>query len=78
MATVLDGLVSSSLGKLTQLLKEEILMTLYVRRDIRKLKQNLECFKAVRQDAEARAMRLVTDELIKGCYKNKEHKRRAS
>lgn len=57
MATVLDCLVSSSLRKLTQLLEEEVVMTLYVGRDIKKLKQNLECFRAVRQDAEDQAMR---------------------
>ncbi|KQK02709.2 hypothetical protein BRADI_2g03200v3 [Brachypodium distachyon] len=57
MATVLDGLVSSSLRKLTQLLEEEVVITLYVGRDIKKLKQNLECYRAVRQDAEDQAMR---------------------
>ncbi|KAF7032614.1 hypothetical protein CFC21_043771 [Triticum aestivum] len=57
MATVLEGLVSSSLGKLGQLVEDEVVMTLCVGRDIRKLQHNLETFRAVRQDAEALAMR---------------------
>jgi hypothetical protein len=61
MATVLDGLVSISLRKLGQLVEDQVVMTLSVGRDIKRLKQNLEGFRAVRRDAEAVAMR---DEVI--------------
>ncbi|XP_037464030.1 putative disease resistance protein RGA4 [Triticum dicoccoides] len=57
MATVLDGLVSSALHKLAKLVEDEVMMTLCVGRDIKKLQHNLEAFRAVRQDAEAMAMR---------------------
>uniref|UniRef100_A0ACD5VEI1 Uncharacterized protein n=1 Tax=Avena sativa TaxID=4498 RepID=A0ACD5VEI1_AVESA len=61
MATVLDGLVSSSLRKLGKLVEDEVVMTLSVGRDIKRLKKNLEGFRAVRRDAEAVAMR---DEMV--------------
>uniref|UniRef100_A0ACD5TRX7 Uncharacterized protein n=2 Tax=Avena sativa TaxID=4498 RepID=A0ACD5TRX7_AVESA len=61
MATVLEGLVSSSLRKLGKLVEDEVVMTLSVGRDIKRLKQNLEGFRAVRRDAEAVAMR---DEMV--------------
>jgi len=66
MATVLDALVSSSLRKLGQLIEDEVVMTLCVGRDIKRLQQNLESFRAVRQDAEALAM---TDETVKLWWK---------
>uniref|UniRef100_A0A0E0MRC5 NBS-LRR disease resistance protein n=1 Tax=Oryza rufipogon TaxID=4529 RepID=A0A0E0MRC5_ORYRU len=56
MGTVLDALAWKFLEKLGQLIEDEVIMTLSVKRGIESLKKNLEFFNAVREDAEALAM----------------------
>lgn len=56
MGTVLDALAWKFLEKLGQLIEDEVIMTLSVKRGIESLKKNLEFFNAVHEDAEALAM----------------------
>ncbi|XP_048570802.1 putative disease resistance protein RGA1 [Triticum urartu] len=67
MGTVLDALTSKFLTRLSQLIEDEIVMTLSVKKDIKRLKKNLEHFRAVREDAEALAME---DRQIEAWWKN--------
>ncbi|KAF7020913.1 LOW QUALITY PROTEIN: hypothetical protein CFC21_033956 [Triticum aestivum] len=67
MGTVLDALTSKFLTTLSQLIEDEIVMTLSVKKDIKRLKKNLEHFRAVREDAEALAME---DRQIEAWWKN--------
>ncbi|TVU21876.1 hypothetical protein EJB05_31547, partial [Eragrostis curvula] len=56
MGTVLDALAMKILSNLGDLIQDEVVMTLRVKKDIKMLKNNLEHFCAVREDAEALAM----------------------
>jgi hypothetical protein len=67
MGTILDALTSKFLAKLGQLIEDEVVMTLSVKKDIKRLKKNLEHFSAVREDAEALAME---DRQIEAWWKN--------
>nr|UBY07014.1 NBS-LRR disease resistance protein [Dasypyrum villosum] len=67
MGTILDALTSKFLTKLAQLIEDEVVMTLSVNKDIKRLKKNLEHFSAVREDAEALAME---DRRIEAWWKN--------
>uniref|UniRef100_A0ACD5TS49 Uncharacterized protein n=1 Tax=Avena sativa TaxID=4498 RepID=A0ACD5TS49_AVESA len=67
MGTILDALMSKFLTKLGQLIEDEVVMTVCVKRDIKRLKKNLEHFSAVREDAEALAME---DRRIESWWKN--------
>lgn len=67
MGTILDALTSMFLAKLSQLIEDEVVMTLSVKRDIKRLRNNLEHFSAVREDAEALAME---DRQIEAWWKN--------
>jgi hypothetical protein len=67
MGTILDALTLKFLTKLGQLIEDEVVMTLNVKKDIKRLKKNLEHFSAVREDAEALAME---DRRIEAWWKN--------
>ncbi|XBI15605.1 putative disease resistance protein RGA3 [Aegilops tauschii subsp. strangulata] len=67
MGTVLDALTSKFVTRLGRLIEDEIVMTLSVKKDIKRLKKNLEHFSAVREDAEALAME---DRRIEAWWKN--------
>lgn len=67
MGTILDALASMFLAKLGQLIEDEVVMTLSVKRDIKRLKNNLEHFSAVREDAEALALE---DRQIEAWWRN--------
>ncbi|VAH72474.1 unnamed protein product [Triticum turgidum subsp. durum] len=67
MGTVLDALTSKFLTRLGRLIEDEVVMTLSVKKDIKRLKKNLEHFSAVREDAEALAME---DRRIEAWWKN--------
>uniref|UniRef100_A0ACD5WVH5 Uncharacterized protein n=4 Tax=Avena sativa TaxID=4498 RepID=A0ACD5WVH5_AVESA len=67
MGTILDVLTSRFLTKLGHLIEEEVVMTLTVEKDIKRLKINLEHFSAVREDAEALAME---DRWVEAWWKN--------
>ncbi|KAK1661448.1 hypothetical protein QYE76_049607 [Lolium multiflorum] len=67
MGTILDALTLKFLTKLGQLIEDEVVMTLSVKKDIKRLKKNLEHFTAVREDAEALAME---DRRIEAWWKN--------
>ncbi|CAM0870322.1 unnamed protein product [Alopecurus aequalis] len=67
MGTILDALTSKFLTKLGELIEEEVVMTLTVKRDIKRLKNNLEHFSTVREDAEALSME---DRRIEAWWKN--------
>lgn len=56
MGAFLDALTSKFLAKLSQIIQDEVAMTLSVKRDIKRLKKNLEHFGAVGEDAEALAL----------------------
>ncbi|KAG2561363.1 hypothetical protein PVAP13_8KG294300 [Panicum virgatum] len=56
MGTVLDALTSKFLSKLGEIIQDEVVMTCRVKKDIKRLKINLEHFAAVREDAEALAI----------------------
>uniref|UniRef100_A0A0D9X6R4 NB-ARC domain-containing protein n=1 Tax=Leersia perrieri TaxID=77586 RepID=A0A0D9X6R4_9ORYZ len=56
MGTILWCLSSKCLEKLVQLLQEEVVMTLSVSREIRKVRESLKYFDSVREDADARAI----------------------
>ncbi|XP_062193040.1 putative disease resistance protein RGA4 [Phragmites australis] len=56
MGTILDALTSKFLTKLGEIIQDEVVITLSVKKDIKRLKKNLEHFSAVREDAEALAM----------------------
>ncbi|CAL4965235.1 unnamed protein product [Urochloa decumbens] len=56
MGTVLDAITSKLLSKLGETIQDEVVMTCRVKKDIKRLKRNLEHFAAVREDAEALAM----------------------
>ena len=56
MGTVLDALTSKFLSKLGEIIQDEVVMTCRVKKDIKRLKINLEHFTAVREDAEALAI----------------------
>ncbi|CAL4958164.1 unnamed protein product [Urochloa decumbens] len=56
MGTVLDAITSKLLSKLGDIIQDEVVMTCRVKKDIKRLKRNLEHFAAVREDAEALAM----------------------
>lgn len=67
METILDALTSKFVTKLGQLIEDEVVMTLSVKKDIKRLKKNLEHFSAVREDAEALA---IEDRRIEAWWKN--------
>ncbi|KAM3346748.1 hypothetical protein ACQJBY_020995 [Aegilops geniculata] len=67
MGTVLDALTSKFVTRLGRLIEDEIVMTLSMKKDIKRLKKNLEYFSAVREDAEALAME---DRRIEAWWKN--------
>ena len=67
MGTILDALTFKLLTKLGQVIENEVVMTLSVKKDIRRLKNNLEHFSAIREDAEALAME---DKRIEAWWKN--------
>ncbi|KAK1661450.1 hypothetical protein QYE76_049609 [Lolium multiflorum] len=67
MGTILDALTSKFLTKLVQLIENEVVMMLSIKKDIKRLKKNLEHFSAVREDAEALAME---DRRIEAWWKN--------
>jgi len=56
MGTVLDALTSKFVSKLGEIIQDEVVMTCRVKKDIKRLKINLEHFAAVREDAEALAI----------------------
>uniref|UniRef100_A0A0D9UWR4 AAA+ ATPase domain-containing protein n=1 Tax=Leersia perrieri TaxID=77586 RepID=A0A0D9UWR4_9ORYZ len=56
MGTILDALTWKFLEKLGQLVEDEVIATLSVKRGIESLMKNVEFFTAVREDAEALAM----------------------
>lgn len=67
MGTILDALTSKFLTKLAQLIENEVIMMLSIKKDIKRLKKNLEHFSAVREDAETLAME---DRQIEAWWKN--------
>ncbi|XP_044974733.1 putative disease resistance protein RGA4 [Hordeum vulgare subsp. vulgare] len=67
MGTILDALTFKFLTKLGQVIENEVVMTLSVNKDIKRLKNNLEHFSAIREDAEALAME---DKRIEAWWKN--------
>ncbi|KAI5004730.1 hypothetical protein ZWY2020_031973 [Hordeum vulgare] len=67
MGTILDALTFKFLTKLGQVIENEVVMTLSVNKDIKRLKNNLEHFSAIREDAEALAME---DKRIRAWWKN--------
>ncbi|XP_025875678.1 putative disease resistance protein RGA1 [Oryza sativa Japonica Group] len=56
MGTILVCLSSKCLEKLVGILREEFVKTLFVRRDIRRLRESLKYFDSVREDADALAL----------------------
>jgi hypothetical protein len=56
VGTMLDALVSTCLAKLSDLIQEEVVRTLAVRKDIKRLRKKLIYFSSVRDNAEAQAM----------------------
>jgi hypothetical protein len=67
MGTFLDALTLKFLAKLGEIIQDEVAMTLSVKKDIKRLKNNLEHFVAVREDVEAMAMQ---DRGIESWWKN--------
>nr|UBY06917.1 NBS-LRR disease resistance protein [Dasypyrum villosum] len=67
MGTILDAFTFKFLTKLGQVIENEDVMTLSVTKDIKRLKNNLEHFSAIREDAEAMAME---DKRIGAWWKN--------
>ncbi|XP_006643756.1 putative disease resistance RPP13-like protein 1 [Oryza brachyantha] len=67
MGTILDSFTWKFLEKLGQLVEDEVVMTLSVKKGIKSLMKNLEFFRAVREDAEALAME---DPWIDSWWKN--------
>jgi hypothetical protein len=67
MTTVLDALTSKFLSKLGEIIENEVEMTCRVTKDIKRLKNNLEHFTAVREDAEALCME---DRVLHSWWKN--------
>ncbi|KAM3346746.1 hypothetical protein ACQJBY_020994 [Aegilops geniculata] len=67
MGTILDALTFKFLTKLGQVIENEVMMTLSVKKDIKRLKNNLEYFSAIRDDAETLAME---DKRIEAWWKN--------
>ena len=63
----MDALTARFLTKLGEIIQDEIVMTLHVKKDIKRLKNNLEHFSAVREDVEALAMQ---DRGIESWWKN--------